>query len=248
MAGERTNEQWERAKKKKHPEIENARGRSPWRFNLDELCSTTGIASLSYPCGEPAAFAAALSTGCAGLKPPTFVGCPTSDSTAGQPPGSDRCFLAWLDRWQAPDSHRVLRASDRLAANPPTCVGVLPPARPAMTPDSHLASSFSSAGLTASGSRRPPLQRSARATRCCSPQLALVAAPFRHTGSQEPTRIGYPSPALPVSTRPTFAVRAYLRLGLLMHPLLQLNLASPAEPSMSIPLPPVRAPSGSASF
>jgi hypothetical protein len=33
-----------------------------------------------------------------------------------------------------------------------------------------------------------------------------------------------------------------------MHPLFQLNLASTAEPPMSIPYPPVRAPSGSASL
>lgn len=62
-------------------------------------------------------------------------------------PGSDRCFPAWLDRWQATGFHRLLRASCRLAAGLPTCVGALPPARPAITSDSHRLSSFSSAGL-----------------------------------------------------------------------------------------------------
>jgi len=61
-------------------------------------------------------------------------------------PGSDRRFPAWLDWWQAIGFHRLLRTSYRLAASLPTRVGALPPARPAITPDSHRSSSFSSAG------------------------------------------------------------------------------------------------------
>ncbi len=204
--------------------IENARDRSLWRINLDGLVVQPALRPSAPPAANLAAFAAVSSSGCAGFKPPTFVGCPTSGSTVGQPSGSDRCFLAWLDRWQAPDSHRVLRASDRLAANLPTCVGVPPPARPAITPDPHLASSFSSAGLAASGSHRLPLQRSACANCCCNPQLALAAAPFCHTGCEPPTRIGCSPPALPVSTRPARAVRVYLRLGLRCTPCLHRTL------------------------
>jgi hypothetical protein len=106
-------------------------------------------------------------------------------------PGSDRCCPAWLDRWQAPGFHRVLRTSCRLAADLPTCVGVPPPARPAVTSDSHLASSFSSAGLNnlrlspsvvaGSGLRLPLLQPAS---------LRSPVAPFCQTGGDPPTRIG----------------------------------------------------------
>lgn len=106
-------------------------------------------------------------------------------------PGSDRRFLAWLDRWQAPGFHRMLRTSCRLAANLPTCVGVRPPARPAITPDSHRLSSFSSAGsnnlrlapsiVAASGLRLPPLQPAS---------LRSPVAPVCQTGGDPPTRIG----------------------------------------------------------
>jgi hypothetical protein len=106
-------------------------------------------------------------------------------------PGSDRCFLAWLDRWQAPGFHRMLRTSCRLAANLPTCVGVQPPARPAITSDSHLASSFSSAGsnnlrlspsVVAACGLRPVLLQPA--------SLRSPVAPVCQTGGDPPTRIG----------------------------------------------------------
>jgi hypothetical protein len=177
-------------------------------------CSTTGAASLGYPSGEPAAFAAAPSSGCASLEHPTCVGCPTSSSTAGQPSGSDRCFLAWLDRWQASGLHRMLRTADRLAADFPTCVGVRPPARPAITPDSHLVSSFSSAGLTASSSHRLPSQPPACAGCCCSSNSRWRLPPVATPASNLRLASAALLPALPVSAHPACAACAYLRLGL----------------------------------
>jgi hypothetical protein len=211
-------------------------------------CSTTGAASLGYPSGEPAAFAAAPSSGCASLEHPTCVGCPTSSSTAGQPSGSDRCFLAWLDRWQASGLHRMLRTADRLAADFPTCVGVRPPARPAITPDSHLVSSFSSAGLTASSSHRLPSQPPACAGCCCSSNSRWRLPPVANTGLEPPTRIGCSFAGFAGLGSLSLRCVRLPPVGPLMHPLLQPNLASPAEPSMSIPYPPVRASSESASF
>jgi hypothetical protein len=144
--------------------------------------------------------------------------------------------------------HPTLRTSDRLAAELPTCVGVAHPARPAITPDSHLALLFSSAGISASGFRRSPLQLSACADCCCNLQLALVIAPFCHTGCERLTRVSCSSAGF-AGFNSLGLRRSCLRpVGPLTHPLFQPNLASPAEPSMSIPFPLVRASSGSASF
>jgi len=176
--------------------------------------STTGAASLGYPSGEPAAFATAPSSGCAGLEPPTCVGCPTSGSTTGQPSGSDRCCLAWLGRWQASGSRRMLRTADRLVAKLPTFVGVAPPARPAITPDSHLAPSFSSAGLTASGFHRLPSQPPACADCCCSSSSRWRLPPFATPATNLRLASAALPPALPVSAHSARAACAYSRLGL----------------------------------
>jgi len=81
---------------------------------------------------------------------------------------------------------------------------------------------------------------------CCNPQLALAAAPFATPVRNPRLASAVPPPALPVSNSRGLRRANLPPVGPLMHPLLQPNLASPAEPSMSIPYPPVRAPSGSA--
>jgi hypothetical protein len=73
-------------------------------------------------------------------------------------------------------------------------------------------------------------------------------SPVCHTGREPPTRIGCSSTGFTGLAAPGLRRAPLPPAGPLMHPLLQLNLASPAEPSMSIPYPPVRAPSGSASL
>ena len=112
---------------RKFPEIENARDRSPWRLNLDGLCSTTGAASLGYPSGEPAAFAAAPSSGCAGTvlsacayspalrldrRPtsPARIGVASLSSTGGGYPTRIGCTALPIVRWR----------SIRLAPNDPS--------------------------------------------------------------------------------------------------------------------------------
>jgi len=54
------------------------------------------------------------------------------------PTVSDRRSIVRLGRWQTSGSHRMFRTSCRPGVNFPTCVGVLPPARPMITSDSHL--------------------------------------------------------------------------------------------------------------
>jgi hypothetical protein len=142
----------------------------------------------------------------------------------------------------------VLRAADRLAADLPTCVGVRPPARPAITTDSHLALSFSSAGLSASGSHRLPLQQLACAGCCCNPQLALAVATFRHTGGVLPTRIGCSALRLYRFRITRLAPCASTSGWAFDAPLTSTEPCIAGKPSMSIPFPPVRASSGSASL
>ncbi len=164
-------------------------------------------------------------------------------------PGSDRRSIIRLDRWQEPPTCAGCPALPiDLSANLPTCAGVLPPARLATTSDSHLALILQLGWLN--DLRLSPAamsQLSACAVCCCNLQLALAVA-LCQTGGELRLASAVHPPASPASTpyglrRMTFLPPA----GPLMHPLLQPNLASPAEPSMSIPYPPVRAPSGSAS-
>ena len=157
--------------------LENARDRSLWRLNLDGRVVKPAVASPGYPSGEPAAFAAVPSSGCAGA---LLSACAYSPALR-------------LDRW--PTSRlgsafsRLARpvASTRLSphathflptgCNLPTCVGVRPPARPAITPDSHRLSSFSSAG-SPFGFRRL-LQLPVCAFRRCNLQAcARLSPPF----------------------------------------------------------------------
>ena len=78
---------------RKAAQIENARGRSLWRLNLDDLVVQPAVASSGYPSGEPTAFAAAPSSGCAVFKnlrlAPTAL---DSGSTGGRLP---RLGSAW---------------------------------------------------------------------------------------------------------------------------------------------------------
>jgi len=160
------------------------------RFNLDESVVQPVLHPSATPAANPAALAAAPSSGCAGVKPPTCVGCSTSGSTVGQPSGSDRCSVLRLDRWQALDFRRLLRASVRPVADLPTCAGVLPPARPAtncrLTPGADSSARhvpnirLSPSAVAAFGLRLVPLRLSS----------LRWLSPVCHTGGELPTRIG----------------------------------------------------------
>ncbi len=125
---------------------------------------------------------------------------------------------------------------------------ILPPARPA--------TNFRLApGVDPSARLVSSLRLSPAAVATC--QLALTAAatsslrllsPVCHTGGEPPTRIGCSSSSFTGFDSPDLRRMFLPPAGPLMHPLLQPNLASAAEPPMSIPYPPVRAPSGSASL
>jgi hypothetical protein len=147
--------------------------------------------SSSYPSGEPAAFAAAPSSGCADFKnlrlAPTA---PDSGSTGGQLPrlGSVFCHPA-RPVAKTSDFRRLLRTADQPSADLPACAGVPPRARLETTSDSHLALFFGSARI------QPPALTGC----CCNLQLALSAAttsslrwlsPVCRTSSEPPTRIG----------------------------------------------------------
>jgi len=158
------------------------------------------------------------------FRTPTCVGTLHSSSTGGQPSGSDRFRVLRLDRLQTSDLRRLFRTSDRPVAIHPTCVersflrlGRQP------TSDSHRCRPL--ARLAASSGLRRTLPLPPGWLRL---QFAPAASPSVFTG-REPLglRLVAPSPAEP-----------------LMHSLFQLNLASPAKPSMSIPFPPALASSG----
>jgi hypothetical protein len=164
------------------------------------------------------------SSGCAGTVALTCVSALHSGSTSGQPSGSDRFRVLRLDRLQTSDSHRLFRASDRPVVTRSTCVepsflrlGRQP------TSDSHRCRPL--ARLAASSGLRLMLPLPLEWLRF---QFAPAASPFAFTG-REPLglRLVAPSPAEP-----------------LMHSLFPPNLASPAKPSMSIPLPLALASSG----
>jgi hypothetical protein len=72
--------------------------------------------------------------------------------------------------------------------------------------------------------------------------------PVCQTGGELPTRIGCSATSFTGFDSPGLRLAFLHPAGLLMHPLLQSDLASPAKPSMSIQFPPVRASSGSASL
>jgi len=105
---------------KKCPQIENARDRSLWRLNLDDQVVQPAVASLGYPSGEPAAFAAAPSSGCADAllsacayspaprldrRPtsPARIGVFSPGSTGGKHPAFTVCYALpadWLPTFQ----------------------------------------------------------------------------------------------------------------------------------------------------
>jgi hypothetical protein len=172
------------------PQLENARGRSLWRLNLDELVVQAVVASSGSPSGEPSACAAVLSSGCADFKPPACAGCPTFRLDRGPTPPSR---IGVLPRGSIGGKHPartvcyalpiVRRLTFQLALASLLRLGL----RPLPT---HIGR-VSSARLVSN----PP----AFAGGCCNLQLALSAAaavslrclpPVCHTGRELPTRIG----------------------------------------------------------
>ena len=154
---------------RKGAQIENARDRSLWRFNLDDLVVQPAVASSGSPSGEPAAFAAAPSSGCAGFKnlrlAPTAL---DSGSTGGRLP---RLGSAWFRSARPVANLRLASAVPRFRPTDGDPSGLRrttpPPARP--TINCRLAPDFDpSARLV----EQPPAF-----TGCCrSFQLAPVAA------------------------------------------------------------------------
>jgi len=135
------------------------------------------------------------------------------------PTVSDRRSIVRLDRWQTSGSHRMFRTSCRPAVNFPTCVGVLPPARPMITSDSHLVLILQldsgpitqlSPVVVATFSLRCLLLRLA-ACAACRPS-ATPAANFRLASAVLLHRLHR------CSIRSACAVRLYLRLGLRCTP------------------------------
>jgi hypothetical protein len=174
---------------------------------------------LATPAADPQLALATASTGCAGFKPPTCVGCSTSGSTGGQPSGSDRCSVLRLDRWQAPGFHRLLCASVRPGADLPACAGVHPPARPAT--NCRLTPGADSSARLVPNFRLSPVVVAAFGLRLLLLrllQLALGVArlPYRRRTSDSHRLLR--RPASPVSTHSTCVECSYFRLGLRCTP------------------------------
>lgn len=130
---------------KKCPQIENARDRSLWRLNLDGRIVQPAVASLGYPSGEPAAFAAAPSSGCAGTllsacayspvprldrwpTSPARIGVFPPGSTGGKQPAFTVCYALPID-W-LPTSQLALVSNLQLGLRLlPTHIGRRPSAR-----------------------------------------------------------------------------------------------------------------------
>ncbi len=154
---------------RKGAQIENARDRSLWRFNLDDLVVQPAVASSGYPSGEPAAFAAVPSSGCAVFKnlrlAPTVL---DSGSTGGRLP---RLGSAWFRSARPVANPRLASGVTRFRPPDGDPSGlrrtIPPPARP--TINCRLAPDFDpSARLV----EQPP----AFAGCCRSFQLALATA------------------------------------------------------------------------
>lgn len=206
---------------RKSAQIENARDRSLWRLNLDDLVVQPAVASSGYPSGEPAAFAAAPSSGCAVFKnlrlAPTAL---DSGSTGGRLP---RLGSAWFRSARPVANLRLASAVARFRSPDGDPSGlrrtIPPPARP--TINCRLAPDFDpSARLV----EQPP----AFAGCCRSFQLALAAAaasgfhrllpPFAKPAANLRLASAVPPPASPVSIHPACARCFYLRLGLRCAP------------------------------
>jgi len=125
---------------------------------------------------------------------------------------------------------------------------ILPPARPrtnfrfapGVDPSARLVSNFRLSPAVVATCQLAPTSATASSLR--------LLPPVCHTGGELPTRIGCSSSGFTGFDSPDLRRLLLPPAGPSMHPLLQPNLASPAEPSMSIPYPPVRAPSGCASL
>ena len=161
-------------------QIENARDRSLWRFNLDDLVVQPAVASFGSPSGEPAAFAAVPSSGCAGTEPLACANCPHSGSTVGRLP---RLGSVWLRSARPVANVRLASGVARFRSTDGDPSGLRrttpPPARPTiycrLTPDSDPSARLA---RTTSGFHRLLLQPPACAGCCCNLQLALAVAPF----------------------------------------------------------------------
>ena len=127
----------------KTPKIENARDRSLWRFNLDELGSTGGVASSGSPSGRPSSFRwLSRPRGCAELRTldfrrllstparpvansPSRIGVVSYGSTGCVPPACAGCSALPTDRWRS-FSTCVERSLLRQGRDqPPTRIGAV---------------------------------------------------------------------------------------------------------------------------
>ena len=178
------------------PQIENARGRSPWRFNLDELTVQPVLHPPAPPAADPPAFAgcrvlvAAPASGTLDFRrlfppparpaanSPARIGVASYSSIGCVPPACAGCSALPTDRWRS-FSTRVERSFLRQGRR--------------STSDSH---------------RRRPLARLAQLpafTGCCSCPPA---------GSTSDLHRLFHPPASPAVNRSTFVERSLLRLGL----------------------------------
>jgi len=204
----------------KHPKIENARDRSLWRLNLDGRVVQPAVASLGYPSGEPAAFAAAPSSGCAGTvlsacayspalrldrRPtsPARIGVVSPGSVGGKQPAFTACYalpIDWLPAFQ-------------LALAPCLQLGLrLLPTHIWRRPSARLA-------RTTCGLRRLLLQLRACAFCCRNSPACTGRCRLCQTGCELPTRIGCSTSGFTGFKSPELApLRFYLRLGLRCAP------------------------------
>ena len=207
--------------------------------------STVGAASSGSPSGRPPAFAGAATSGCAGFQNsdlrrrpalqldrwPTFrlgsVSCPSARPAANLRLAST--VPHFRSSFGDPSSLRLtILVSSSLRPTILVPSGLrrmaLPPARPTTYLRFASVPSFGSAGgfirLAPHAAPAPPAGSASGLLRLLSPSGFTGRRPLG-------LRLATASPVVPP-----------------MHSLFQLNLASPAEPSMSIPFPPALASSG----
>jgi len=132
----------------------------------------------------------------------------------GQPSGSDRCSIVRLDQWRTVDLHRLLALPIVRRRTLQLALAFSPPARPAITADSHLALSFSSARVQHSAFTVCHCNLRLAPFCCCGLQLALPAARLPYRRRLANSRRLFCPPALPVSIGSACALPFYLRLGL----------------------------------
>ena len=237
-------ERWEN-----EPKIENARGRSPWRLNLDESVVQPDVASSSYPSGEAPAFTGSCILWLRRNRTFDLRRLPCTPARPGANfSGSDRRSFVRLARWQAFGFRRLLRASDRSAADFPACAGAHPLTRP--TINFRLTPGVYPSARLVSVNRLSPLAVATLACAfcCCDLQLALPAARLPNRWRTSDSHRLFSSAGFTGFDLLSLRRASLSPAGPLMHPLLQPNVASRAEPSMSFQYPPDLASSGSASL